>query len=88
MEALISQMKRLQLEDKVVTLLNEFTGIITEESAPVLTDKGITDSKLATYMEGWEEQQMTDVLDSWNYDYLLENEVHLEIIYLYYIIIA
>ena len=83
-------------QDQVTEVLNEleelnpeiFTGIITEESAPVLTDESITDSELATYMEGWEEQQMTDVLDSWNYDYLLENEVHLEIIYLYYIIIA
>lgn len=82
--------------DQVTEVLNEleelnpeiFTGILTEESAPVLTDESITDSELATYMEGWEEQQMTDVLDSWNYDYLLENEVHLEIIYLYYIRVA
>ena len=82
--------------DQVTEVLNEleelnpeiFTGILTEESAPVLTDESITDSELATYMEGWEEQQMTDVLDSWNFDYLLENEVHLEIIYLYYIIFA
>jgi len=26
-------------------------------------------------MEEWEEKKMVSALDSWNYDYLLENEV-------------
>ena len=38
-------------------------------------EDGTTDRELTAFMEEWEEQEMTTVLDSRNYDYLLENEV-------------